>query len=303
MKYHILHRTLAPLMMASQAPGDDTSGGLPSGVTQEGGTTRVVAERPTEVDPNAPTAGDRPEGLPTGFDSWEAYAKSRIAGDAQEPAKEDVTQATPPAPPTPEQLKEAQDTAVSQTLEGVSEDMRPKVEPFVRAFAANQTLTDAEVASAAEATGLSQAIIRQFMKGAETDALKAQLEGRDNQAAAEAANKPILDLFGGMDGWTKFNAWTETGLTEAQAKAFNKAAQDNPEGALELAKTYHALWAAAGNDTPKDLTGGMENTSQEGDVFKSEADRKEAFADPRYGSDPAYRDKVIAKLARSGDLS
>jgi hypothetical protein len=37
-------------------------------------------------------------------------------------------------------------------------------------------------------------------------------------------------------------------------------------------------------------------------VFRSNAELARAIADPRYASDPAYRQDVEEKLARSGDL-
>ena len=39
---------------------------------------------------------------------------------------------------------------------------------------------------------------------------------------------------------------------------------------------------------------------ESGDEFRSQAQLVEAMSDPRYDSDPAYRQDVIEKLERSG---
>ena len=39
-----------------------------------------------------------------------------------------------------------------------------------------------------------------------------------------------------------------------------------------------------------------------GDVFRSQAELVRAMSDPRYDSDPAYRQDIIEKLDRSNNL-
>lgn len=318
--YTILPRSLAPLLMASTPPGEEEAPAPGGAITQVGSTTRVTAERtdardPATGEPLTPApeekkAEERPEGLPEGFDSWEAYAKDRLAKDA---APGDET--SPPPPPGPAETQatpEEIEALVTTALEAWPEEQRELARPFTEEFAKTGALSDETVKAAAAAFNVPEFVVRQYVEGAQVEVLRAELEAVKSErtaaqeaAAQEAANKPILDLFGGAERWDHFGAWAEENLTAAQLKAFNSAAATSPEAALELAATYQQLYEASGEsmERPKDLTTNVESHTGSGsDVYATDAELHKDQRDPRYRSDATFRAGVEAKLARSTHL-
>lgn len=191
-------------------------------------------------------------------------------------------------------------------FEGLSPEMQGKVAPYAAAFAENGTLTDAEVAEAAKATGFSEAAVRQFMAGA--------------TATASNEAKPVFEAFGGDAPFREFQAWSaqEGNLTPSEEKTINRAlgvaADGSPlkgvtpdyETAAELMKAPMERWKASGGGAaPRDVTStaqGREGGDTSGDVYESWAQLTKDQATAEYRNDPAFRAKVEAKIARSPAL-
>lgn len=204
-----------------------------------------------------------------------------------------------------EQAPEAFDFTGSP-FEGMSDEMKGKVAPFAAAYAENGTLTDAEVAEAAKATGFSEAAVRQFMAGA--------------PAVAAQSAAPIVQAFGGMDSFREFQQWTqgEGTLTPAEERSINKALGVNPDGtpnpkltpdyetAAQLMQAPMDRWKAAGGGAAaRDVTregGAGKAGGAEGETYANWAQVKSDMADPKYEKDPAFRANVQAKLGRSNNL-
>lgn len=182
-------------------------------------------------------------------------------------------------------------------FEGLSPDMQGKISPFAAAYAENGSLTDAEITEAASATGFSEAAVRQFMRGADIE----------SQDATATKNKPIYDVAGGAEQFAAFQAWTlEAGnITEAEERAVNKVLAEDPEAGATLLSPLLERWkAAGGGEAARDLAGkgkegGEGPNASKALPFKSWAEQQVAQSDPRYQSDPAFRDEVYARIAVS----
>lgn len=246
------------------------------------------------------------------------------AAQEAEAAKKPGAEATPEAgkegeqPPKEEgaepEKKPGEGVDLKGTIfEGTSPEMQAKVAPYAAAFAENGTLTDAEVTEAAQSTGFSEAAVRQFMAGAQATA---------NDTAASAA--PVFDAFkdqGGVGGFKEFQAWTNAdpkNLTPAETRSINKAlgvgADGKPlegvepdyETAAQLMAAPRERWlAAGGGNAARDVTeegAGGGGGGNEGDVYGSWAEATKDQSSKEYRENPAFRDKVIAKIGRSKAL-
>jgi hypothetical protein len=190
-------------------------------------------------------------------------------------------------------------------FEGLSPEMQGKVAPFAAVFAENGTLTDAEVSEAANATGFSEAMVRQFMAGA--------------TVSASTTAKPLFDAFGGDAPFREFQGWTqeEGNLTPAETKTINKALGLDPNGqpikgatpdyemAAQLAQPAMERWKAAGGGAAaRDVTRAAQTPpgGDQGDVYESWEQLRKDQSKDEYRRDPAFRAKVEAKIARSPAL-
>lgn len=306
MRYLILHRSLAPLMMASTPPaggeGEDTQTGggggeqLPEGVERVhgGDTLRAVADRAAIE--KAAKDGDA-EALPAGFTSWQAYAdhlKANPAAPAEKAAEGEAE--TDAAKET--RLAAERETAVTEALTEWPEDQREKAQPFVTAYAETGTLTDEQVTEAAKAFNLPESAIRQYMAGADAITVKSEAEAATQLAEAV---KPFNSLFGGETQYKAFQTWGAEGLTDAEKEAFNEALDRAPKAALAMAETFKARFEAQGGaGEARDLTelAGAEG-GKETDVYASDEEFQKDLRNPQYASSEEFRQKVYAKLGRS----
>lgn len=247
------------------------------------GAERVVAEPPVVETP----AQERPEGLPEGFDSWEAFGKAKLAegkapseGDAPGAAASDAGQAD--TDELPEDLK--------AEIEKLPEANREKATPFFKEFSETGTLTDESKAAAAEAFGVTVEMVDLYMEGA--------------AAKQASASEPFYEAAGGKAVYDEFAAWaSQGGMTAAEMAEFNAELDKGDDAAKEMIAKGIALWKAEGNGpAPRDITRdqpGKDSTQGSSDVFTSREQQTQAIRDPRYAKDAAYRAQVDAKIGRS----
>ena len=124
-------------------------------------------------------------------------------------------------------------------------------------------------------------------------AQQAQLAGSELQA--------IRDSVGGDQAYTDMVTWASQNLSESEIADFNAVTNTNNPAAIRFAvSSLNARWKE-GNGYEAELVTGRK-AADNGNRFRSHAELSRAIADPRYSSDPAYRQDVEAKLARSTDL-
>lgn len=139
--------------------------------------------------------------------------------------------------------------------------------------------------AALEAAGISRATVDQFVAGQEAIA---------SQSSAEFAAH-----VGGPEKLTQIRDWAVASLAPAEQDAFNKVLDTGNKGAIKLALDgLKAKYEAANGTSAVRLNGeGDQPGSDTG--YKSWAEMEAAMRDPRYDSDPAYREKIEQKVAVS----
>lgn len=135
------------------------------------------------------------------------------------------------------------------------------------------------------------------------DMVDAYLSGLQYRAAQDSALSvqqitEVKSQYGGEKGYADMMEWAAANLSNEEKEGFNEIVNGNsmPATRMAIAGIYARYTAAEGRE-PKLLGGRASRQSSES--FESTAQVVEAMKDPRYSSDPAYRKKVEAKLARS----
>lgn len=109
----------------------------------------------------------------------------------------------------------------------------------------------------------------------------------------------IKQEYGGDKGYAEMLQWAADNLSEEEVKGFNEIVTGNSTlSAVRMAVSgLHAKYVAKSGVEPR-LIGGKAPRN-DGEKFESTAQLVEAMKDSRYQSDPAYRRKIEARLARS----
>lgn len=238
------------------------------------GQAQIEGDKTNQVQPQAA----RPEGLPEGFDSWEAFGKAQL--EAQQKAKEEAEADT-------NALTEEQQGQVTSELEKFPEEAREKARPFVEEAARTGTLSQESKEAAAKAFGVP------------VDWVESYLRGATEQAQTDVVS-PIMEQIGGQETWQGFQEWAEANYTAEQKAAFNRGLEADPTKTVtEAVKT----WREAGNGpAPRDITRGERGQVPGGEQvqgYASQAEMQRDMANPLYAKDPAFRAKVEARVGRS----
>ena len=144
--------------------------------------------------------------------------------------------------------------------------------------------------------GFSESAVKSYFAG------RAAQEGYAPSATVQDISEgeigEIQTAVGGKETYANMIGWASQNLTESAAQAFDATMSSGSLDQIRLAVA--GLQAQYENATGYDgemLTGKAAKTT--GDKFRSQAELVSAMGDPRYDSDPAYRQDVIEKLDRS----
>lgn len=245
--------------------------------TDLGGTTGAAA------DPLAPA---RPAWLPPGYDTPEAFRAAVDNGT--------YALGTAAAAQTPEQIAAATAAAdlaavqqQNQTgVETIPPEVLAKMAPYTKEFGDTGTLSAAAKAQAAKDFNVPESAVDIYMEGL-----------KSRQASTVT---PFLEVTGGQDGYTAFQAWAPENLSQEEMATYNEALAKAPNVAKVLLKGHFAKFQAQGNSQVRDITAGRSSTpGVQGDTYASMAQVVSDMDNPKYRSDPAYRQAVEQKIARS----
>ena len=134
-------------------------------------------------------------------------------------------------------------------------------------------------------------------QGLDKQLVDGYIEGQ--KALADNHTKAIQDVVGGKDRYGDLMDWASKNLTESEQSAFNNMVDG---GSIDEAKlAVQGLMTKAGVTVNPNQPSLFEGTSDAtpNDAYESVAQVTDAMNDPRYEKDPAYRKKVVDKLARS----
>jgi len=210
---------------------------------------------------------DRPEWLPEKFKSPEDLAK----------AYSELEQKLGQADTSEEAHGEAQEALDNAGLD---------YEAFAQEYAENGGLSD-EAYESLEKAGIPQHIVDNYIAG---------LEAQQTMMRGE-----VLEGVGGEEAYNEMIEWAADNLDEGQIDAFNATLETGDVNQIKMAIT--ALQSQysqnTGNEPSRTVSG---RAAGDGPVYESVAELTRDMGDPRYMEDPAFRQKVEQKLARSNIL-
>lgn len=138
-----------------------------------------------------------------------------------------------------------------------------------------------------EKAGISKAYVDQYISGVE--------------AEGEQMRDALFTEVGGEDTFKAMSDWAVSNLSEQELSAYNDSIDSGNFDTVRSAvmSLAYRFEKSMGKD-PNLVSGNGQTTS--GNRFESVAQLTEAMKDPRYHSDPAYRNEVEQRLARSSIL-
>ena len=127
-----------------------------------------------------------------------------------------------------------------------------------------------------------------------------QMQGQQQQGndLTDAQAAEIRSLAGGDEAYGQLTQWAANSLDESYITAFDNIVETGDVRMIQLAVTgLKAEYEKANGFEGQMLTG--KAAQPQVDTFRSQAEVVAAMQDPRYDSDPAYRQDVFNKLGRS----
>jgi len=107
----------------------------------------------------------------------------------------------------------------------------------------------------------------------------------------------IQNSVGGEAAYQQLVGWAAQNFSEAEIQAFDNVVDSGNVAAINLALAgLQARYTDANGYEGKMIQG---KAAAPADTFKSQAEVVRAMSDARYDRDPAYRDEIMQKLARS----
>ena len=242
---------------------------------------RAWDERAAANDNDASLIGGKfksQEDLLKAYNELQAKLGKGESEEGEEPSEE---QPETPEEETPEEVEET--TEADEIVERVS-----------KAYLDTGELTDESIEELSKLD--SKDLVKAYMT---------QYAAREAAAKAQAvdanAEKAILDSVGGADSYQQMVQWAAANLDAAESDSYNQVINSGNVAAIKFAveALSSRYEASEGREAPL-VTGKKASVKVEG--FRSNAELSRAIADPRYHNDPAYRQDVEEKLARSSNL-
>ena len=225
----------------------------------------------TQVDP------ERPEWLPEKFKSPEEMAKayssleSKLGQSSSEETASEIEEAEL------EEVTNQSASEVSDLLDSRGLDF----DVFQEEYMQTGTLSP-EAYEALEEAGLSETLVDTWIEG--------------QNALANQVTSQMQSLVGGAEEYGQLVQWASDNLPEGEVDAYNQVMGSQDPDLIRLAvQGLNARYRSEAE--PSLLQGGTGEVT--GGKFSSNAELTAAMRDPRYALDPAYRQQVADKLARS----
>lgn len=135
-------------------------------------------------------------------------------------------------------------------------------------------------------------------RGIPKEAVDSYVNGQ--QAIANQIRADILGKVGGEEKYVEMVSWASDNMSTDEVVAYNAIMNSGDGTQIALAvEGLRSRFVTANGEQPQLLNGGSGHNQNAGDVFRSVAELTTAMKDPRYPTDPAYRNDVQLKLGRS----
>jgi hypothetical protein len=133
-------------------------------------------------------------------------------------------------------------------------------------------------------------------KGLTTEVVDSWIQGQ--QALADKMTEVVHASVGGPSEYENLLEWAKTSLSKPDQDSFNRAIEsDNPNDGLFAVKSLNAQFKMESGSSPNLIQGTTGGTGS--GSYSSLAQMSEAMRDPKYLSDPAFREDVSRKLESS----
>ena len=153
---------------------------------------------------------------------------------------------------------------------------------------------------------LSSETLAQFEQMSSKELVQAYFEYEQGLPAMEAPQSvelsqsdinTIQNSVGGEAAYQNLVGWAAQNFSEAEIQAFDNVVDSGNVAAINLALAgLQARYTDANGYEGKMIQG---KAAAPADTYRSQAEVVRAMSDPRYDRDPAYRNDVMEKLARS----
>jgi len=229
---------------------------------------------------NNPNQEERPDWLPEKFKNVEQMAEAYShlekklgsgESEAEAPTEEAPQQEAPEVDATASDVKQAVENA------GVNFDS------LQAEYDENGQLSEDAYNKLSEA-GFPQDLVNSWIAGQE--------------ALAKDYQTSVYNIVGGEQAYSDMVSWAGENLSENEVAAYDRAVSSGDIEMVKLAVSGLQTKYQANEGTDPSLIEGQSSNSS-GGVYSSWSEVTSAMRDPRYKSDPAYRQSVTNKLARS----
>ncbi len=243
---------------------------------EDGQHTLDMLEKAEGLEQNA----DRPEWLPEKFKSAEDLAQAYSALEQKLGSGSEETEESEAV-----HEEEYSENDIEELAEGL-EQAGIDFDALSQEFSELGGLSD-EAYQALEEANIPRSVVDQFIDG--------------QMAVANRIQQEAYSQVGGEEAYYDMIGWASDNLNEASIDAFNQAINSGDSATVNLAiQGLHAQYRSVNGSEPTLVMG--ETSTVTGGVFESAAQLTAAMRDPRYENDPAYRQEIASKLARSNVL-
>ena len=271
-------------------------------ISNDGATYTVTAEDTPPIKPETKETQDN-QTLSTGDDSGGTNGEQLLAGKFKSVADlekgyaelskkmgqasgqtSDQFDTKPQTDPVPEADKQTVldiDQEAAKYLESKGLDMQTLANEFERTGALSE-----ESYQALAKAGIDKGTVDQYIAG--------------NRSLAQQQIDQVMNSVGGPDTYQAVVDWAKTTLSPAEQKAYNKILQSADMDAIKLAAAgLKARYEGVMGRDPKVTLKGSPAGGNQAAGYRSVDEMTRAMADPRYHTDPAYRDSVIQKVDKT----
>ena len=250
-----------------------------------------------ETTDNAKTVNDtlgRPEWLPENFKSVEDYVKSyddlrsdhtkksqelaefKKGAPVTDPALLPPGEEAPAVEEAPEVAKSAVPGVPDATMQAISD------------YAHEHGSLAAEHYKVLSDAGYDAATVDNYMAG--------QLASSQGQEAA------LINAGGGQESVESMFAWAATNMSEAEIDQYNTKFDGGGADGIMAMEHLKARYENSGEAPGRRVSGAVAQPGGATDTYTSNAQMTSDINDPRYKTDPAYRQAVAEKIGRSSIL-
>lgn len=229
---------------------------------------------------NNPNQEERPDWLPEKFKNVEQMAEAYSHLEKKLGSGESEAEA--PTEEAPQQEAPEVDTTASDVKQAV-ENAGVNFDSLQAEYDENGQLSEDAYNKLSEA-GFPQDLVNSWIAGQE--------------ALAKDYQTSVYNIVGGEQAYSDMVSWAGENLSESEVAAYDRAVSSGDIEMVKLAVSGLQTKYQANEGTDPSLIEGQSSNSS-GGVYSSWSEVTSAMRDPRYKSDPAYRQSVTNKLARS----